>query len=1094
MDGLGLAARTPFVGRSDEVAWLERTLERAWDGRPAIVVLTGEAGIGKTRLLRETARRARRMGFRPLTGCSYEDLNEPFLPFIDALGDAVDELAASVPACADASDLLGVIVGRRNAEPRGGISESPDSSQLRVLRVLTRALFAISREQPVVLGLDDLHWADAPSLRLLEHLALRLDDEVFGSDPLRLVVIVGTRRDERSPSAVTLDRLRGEAAVTTLHLRGLDNPEVGDLLRSGHGIDLPPVVVRRLATVTRGNPLHLESLVASVDRQELATIDDRLLHDAGVPGSVGTVIARSFERLPAIARRVMDVVAATSGEADTPLIASVLGVDTGAAEAAIAACVEAGVLTGGLRPDFAHPVHRHVCLTDLTPSTLSSLHADVLAALQTLDDVPTPERLARHALGAGGAIDASVRAQLAIDAGMRRLAATDWGSAAELFDAARALGPAAIDEPLALGDLELNAAVCHSWTGGVSDLEERFRAAADWYAKADSTAGVALSHLAAVRARLNTGTWGQGIDVSELEDQLDLLVDDHPELAALVQADLAMALWVGGQPRPAAEAARVAVRMAEQADSHAAGARAHTALGLSLLTELELAESRAAFERGLEIAEAGDDPLEQLMVLIRLPLATGLLGDTRACRQYAERARDLCRRLDSPHDAEFALAALCNLAGTRGDLISVEQLGTEVRSIARLTGSPWTLPFVLAATAATRAVHGDVAGAGAALHDLLPSDPGLSAWVADSPTHRVMAGYLACLAGDPAEAARQVTPEVVHDLLEQPAVLGNGAYLAAVVETAAALDQPALADAVRPALADLVHRGQVCAAGMPFLLPRSLGLAERMRGRLDEAKRLLEEALDVARREDLDVERVRALLDLADVASLEGRARPATDLRATAAADIRRMGLWGLATRAGVRPPTAGTRAALVEEPVEALAVVRSVILFADISASTRLTEELGDVAFRYRARQADAAMRSAVSTSGGRAIEGIRLGDGILAEHPTARAAVVAAASMIAAVEPSGLRVHVGVHQGDVIHDDLSIFGGAVNMAARICDQAGPGELVVSEPIARELEGDPQLTVVDLGDRSLKGFDAPVRLFRVEAADSTTVIPTTKE
>lgn len=1083
MDGLGVEARAPFVGRSDEVAWMERTLERAARGRPAIVVLSGEAGIGKTRLLRETSRRARRLGYRVLTGSSYEDLNEPFLPFVDALGDAVAEVAPTSPACASAAELLEVILGRRAPEPSTGPVEHPDSTQLRVLRTFARALFDLSRQQPLLVGLDDVHWADSPSLRLLEHLALRLDDEAFGGDPLSLVVVASARPEVHTSWAVTLERLRGEAVVTTLQLGGLRGPDVGDLLRARHGDELAPLVVRRLAAVTRGNPLHLESLIASVSVEELRAIHEGDVRGARVPDNVGALVAEALRALPASARRTAEVVAVTSGDADADLIAAILDRPRADVEVDLAACVAAGVLTTADPPDFRHPVQRHTCLAAMTPSSRQQLHADVLGALQERDEAPVPERLARHALGAGTRVDAGLRARLANEAGLRRLAATDWAAAAELFDAARSLAPRAPDDPLAAADLELNAALCHSWTGGTDDLDDRFRAAAEWYAKADSSAGVALSHLAAVRARLNTGTWGEEIDTSELEAQLEILVDEHPELAALVEADLAMALWVGGQSASAEEVARRAAGRAVLAGSDPARVRAHTALGISLLTQLEFAESRSVLEEGLTIAEAGCDAVEELMILIRLPLITGLMGDTRACRRHADRALELCRRLDAPHDAEFALAALCNLAGTQGDLISVEQLGAEVRSIARLTGSPWALPFVLAAMAATRAVHGDAVGARDALDGLLPDDPDLARWLADTPTHRVMRGYLGCLAGDLADAAAAVSPAIVADLLEQPAVLGNGADLAGVVEVARALDRPDLAAAVEPALADLVGRGQLCAAGMPFLLPRALGVAARLDGRTDEARTRLEEAVEIARREDLHVERIRALLDLADLAASTGDLRRAGDLRADARAEITSAGLWGLADRAGVRAPTPGTRPPAPDAGADPLVHVRSVVLFADISGSTRVTEELGDIAFRHRSRSAEVAMRAAVGGAGGRPIEGIRLGDGILAEFPTPRAAVAGGLAMIEAVEPTGLRVHVGVHQGDVVRDDRTIFGGAVNLTARICDQAGPSELVVSAAVADALADETVLD--DLGCRPLKGVAEPVRLYRVRPSHS---------
>jgi class 3 adenylate cyclase len=557
----------------------------------------------------------------------------------------------------------------------------------------------------------------------------------------------------------------------------------------------------------------------------------------------------------------------------------------------------------------------------------------------------------------------------------------------------------------------------------------------------------------------------------------------NPGLAAEVRSEFAMALWVGGRTEQAASAAREAAAVALELGSAAAAVRANVALGVSLLTLLDFVGSRAALEEGLAVARASKDDDLVLSVLIRLPLVTGLTGDLAAFEATASEALELARRTDANQEAEFALASMCNLAGGRGDFITVEQTGAEVRSIARLTGSPWAEPFVLAALAATRAIRGDTEHAEEAASALLPDDPGIAALVADAPAHRVLTGYLAVLAGRPA-GAEQVTEQVVRDLIEQPAVLGNGAHLAAVVEIARALDAPALAELVREPLADLVQRGQLLSAGMPFLLTRSLALIDLLNGRWDGAERGLDEALAFARASGLHVEAARAMLDRADLLARRGERVASTDLRAEAAAIVESLELWGLAARAGVRPPIVVEpvhRSLISTRPIEQTV---SVILFADISSSTAMTEELGDIAFRHRARRAEAVMRAAVGFGGGTAIEGIRLGDGILAEFSTEQGAVTAGLAMIDDMAPVGLGVHVGIHSGPVIRDAQSIFGGAVNMAARICDAAGAGELVVSGAVAEQLAAHDlaahDLAVHDLGRVPLKGFDEPVALHRV--------------
>jgi class 3 adenylate cyclase len=1080
--GGGVEVRAPFVGRQDELAWLDRTLDRARRGRPGIALVVGEMGIGKTRLLREVSRRARRLGFRTLSGAGYADLQGPFFPFVDALDDAVRELAGAGGPFEEAGELIDVVLGRRPAV-RDVPAEQPASAQVRVLRALTRALFELSRRTPAVLTLDDLHWADSPSLQLLQHLALRLDDELFAATPLPLLVVGSGRVEESGPWQTTLQRLRGEEAVSVLRLGGLTPPEVGALVQAGAG-EVAATVVDQVARITAGNPLYVESLVANLGARGLAGLDESTAPRA-VPATVLGAVARRFAALDQATRRVLEVVAVTCGEADAELVAGVLAMDRDDVERSFAVAVDAGLLGLGSAPDFTHPSLRQVALGGLPRPDLAALHAAVLDRLDTDGDGERPERLARHALGAGDRVDPELRARLAADAARVRLAAADWAAAAELFDAARALGPKAMPDPHDRADVELSSGMCRAWAGFTEDDEQRFRRAAELYEQAGDVAGVALAKLALVRARITRTPWGRPVDTAELAAELGRVADHDADLAVLVQADLAMGLWVGGRSEEADAAAVAAAEAAEAVGSAAAASRAFMVQGVSRLTLLRLAESRAALERGLEWAVRSGDPLLELMVTIRLPLVTGLMGDTAALETHSRRALALADQVDGRQDAEFAFAALCSLAGSRGDALTCEEAGAEVRTIARMTGSPWAEPFVLASLAAARGLRGDAAGAAEAAAALLPDDPAVAELVAGAPAHRILQGYLAVLAGDLPTAAALVTPATVRELQGQPAVLGNGSHLGAVVEVARALGDAALVAEVAPALADLLERGQELSAGMPFLLRRSLGVARRLLGDREGAGATLEAALRAARRERLGVEEARCCLDLADLAADAGDRRRSSDLRARAGTLVEELELWALAGRAGVRPP-------LVAEPVRRsvttnveVASGRSVVLFADISASTALTEELGDVAFRHRARRAEAVMRAAVAGGGGRAIEGIRLGDGILAEFPSAGGAVRAGLAMIEGMADVGLEVHVGVHAGPVIRDAANIFGGAVNLAARICDAAGPGRLHVSSAVLDGLDHT-ALSVTDLGDHVLKGVARPIRLHAVSAwADS---------
>ncbi|MEX0801094.1 MAG: adenylate/guanylate cyclase domain-containing protein [Dehalococcoidia bacterium] len=157
-----------------------------------------------------------------------------------------------------------------------------------------------------------------------------------------------------------------------------------------------------------------------------------------------------------------------------------------------------------------------------------------------------------------------------------------------------------------------------------------------------------------------------------------------------------------------------------------------------------------------------------------------------------------------------------------------------------------------------------------------------------------------------------------------------------------------------------------------------------------------------------------------------------------------------------------------------------AIILFADIVDSTGLTERLGDAAFRDKARDLDGALRAIIRDNAGTPIEGKLLGDGVLAVFTSARQAIEAALRCGEAGSHGGLPLHVGVHAGDVIREEGNVFGGAVNVAARIAAESAPGEVLVSDTVRSLARTSAGVSFEDRGEQSLKGIEEPVRLWAV--------------
>jgi class 3 adenylate cyclase len=157
-----------------------------------------------------------------------------------------------------------------------------------------------------------------------------------------------------------------------------------------------------------------------------------------------------------------------------------------------------------------------------------------------------------------------------------------------------------------------------------------------------------------------------------------------------------------------------------------------------------------------------------------------------------------------------------------------------------------------------------------------------------------------------------------------------------------------------------------------------------------------------------------------------------------------------------------------------------AVILFADIANSTALTERLGDAAFRDRARELDSALRAIIREANGTPVEGKLLGDGVLAVFTSARQAIEAALKCGAAGDEAGLPLHLGLHAGDVIREENNVFGGAVNIAARISGISAPGEVLISDTLRGLARTSAGVAFEDRGEQALKGVGEAVRVFAV--------------
>jgi class 3 adenylate cyclase len=157
-----------------------------------------------------------------------------------------------------------------------------------------------------------------------------------------------------------------------------------------------------------------------------------------------------------------------------------------------------------------------------------------------------------------------------------------------------------------------------------------------------------------------------------------------------------------------------------------------------------------------------------------------------------------------------------------------------------------------------------------------------------------------------------------------------------------------------------------------------------------------------------------------------------------------------------------------------------AVILFTDIVSSTALTERMGDVAFRDASRLLDQGLRAAMRDNGGTPVEGKLLGDGVMGTFASAREAIAAALRCSALSAATELGLHIGIHAGDVIREEANVYGGAVNIASRICGLSAPGEILVSDVVRGMARSSAGVEFEDRGEQEMKGVGEPVRVYAV--------------
>jgi DNA-binding SARP family transcriptional activator len=447
-------APAPFAGRGSELERLEglwSEVERGGGARLALI--TGEAGIGKSRLGLELARGVERGGGVVLHGIADEDLLVPHQPVVEALAHLDRSLAAADrdrlidSRAADLAPVVPRLSGSAPERQRARPAGEPESRRYRLFEAVAGLLEELAALAPVLLLVDDLQWSDQATVALLGH--------VLDSRPAARLLVVATQRtgEVEGPLADALGRLARSERFETVPLAPLAEADVGAIAESISGQLLAPELVRAISRETAGNPFFVGELIRHLGDDPGGILSAR---GADVPERVREVVDLRLNRLGENCVRLLGVAAVLGGEFDLPTLEAVSDLEGGDLTEALDRALAAGVVVEVDDPDlerfaFSHALVRRTLLARLTRPQRRRIHARVAEAIRATRGERALLEIAHHLCEARPVSDREEALAYAVRAAEQAAEGLAYAEAVDMFTRARSLLPPEDERRRALG-------------------------------------------------------------------------------------------------------------------------------------------------------------------------------------------------------------------------------------------------------------------------------------------------------------------------------------------------------------------------------------------------------------------------------------------------------------------------------------------------------------------------------------------------------------------------------------------------------------------------------------------------------------------
>ncbi|MEK6276708.1 MAG: AAA family ATPase [Actinomycetota bacterium] len=1102
----GLEGRV-FVGREAELSELRSAADEALAGRGRLVLMAGEPGIGKTRTAEELATYAQVRGAKVHWGRCHEGEGAPaYWPWVQAIRSYVreaDPVALAWELGAGAADIARVVpevaevVGEVPASPNG----DDEAARFRLFDSVSTFLAGASSSRPLVVVLDDLHWADEPTLLMLQFVAREVADTQL--------LLIGTYRDvelgRHHPLSRVLGELSGSQRASRVVLRGLGEDDVRRYIEITAGTEPSTQLVDAVNAQTEGNPFFLSEVVRLLATE--GGLEDGGAAQMTIPEGVRDVVGRRLDRLSEEANRVLTVGAAIGRDFDLDVLAHVTEIEAAELASLLAEAVSAQLLEepspGRFR--FSHALVRETLYEEMSGAKRPALHRRIAEAMEDLYGAD-PDRLERrlaevanHFLEGAPAGEADKAVDYAVRAAERAVAQLGYEEAAEDYE--RALEVLDLCEPdprrrcellLALGEAQTKA-------GQFVPARETFERAAD------AAIELGASELLC-RAALGVGNVAEVGSVDQrvielLEAALEAIgPEDGPVRAQLLSYLGTEYYWEDPQGR-SAELHREATEMARRLDDPRALA---FTLSRALFVDIDPEAPEKGIETSGEILElarrVGDRELEMRAHVLRLRFHLDL-GDIPAVDRDLEAYARIASELRQPQH----LWHVPLLRGTRalidGRFAEAERFAGEALAGGERAQEPIAQQFCTIQISVLYQLQGRMGEIVEGIDALAARYPAIRAW-------RVARTVTLSEIGRLDEARTEFERVAAGDFADIPL---DAQWLVAMALLARSAER--LGDAKRgerlhellePWRGKTVVAGRAAACWGPVAL--YLGMVSKAAGRHDRAVGELEESIAMSERMGDrpfmaqaylllaavllerdgrgDRERALELLDRCLDAAQELGMRTLTDQ--ALALKLEAQGLAGVDVTTSIDEVISAVESERPDIRAHAAPDGTVTILFSDIEDSTILTERLGDQRWLEVLRSHNTVFRERLRDHDGYEVK--NQGDGFMLVFPSPtgalRCAVEVQRAFAEGAEESPeerIRVRMGLHTGEAIAEEGDFFGRNVILAARIAARATGGEILVSEALREQAEGEDGLTFDEGRELELKGMAGTHTVHRAE-------------